>query len=156
MSIQPAWKSLNLQLKTSRIVWSSYIQLKLDHDHFRSYLKRLSDYDSDKCNYNDIYIQFSAHLLTSCSKYQIQHSKIKKNLSISDNLSLKLLLTTRERIQAVFDFLKETEIARRNWLSEWVFNSWLNSHYYFWNLLANTDFVNILSCLFWFCYLHCL
>src|SRR5213078_3746875 len=28
LNIQPAWKSLNLQLKTSRIVWSSYIQLK--------------------------------------------------------------------------------------------------------------------------------
>ncbi len=114
LSIQPAWKSLNLQLKTSRIVWSSYIQLKLGHGHFRSYLKRLPDYDSDKCDCNGIYIQSPAHLLTSCSKYQMQHSKIKKKLSISGDLSLKLLLTTREEIQAVFDFLKETEIARRN------------------------------------------
>ena len=99
-------------------MWSSYIQLKLGHDHFRSYLKKLSGYDSDKCGCNDIYIQSPAHLLTSCSKYQMQHSKIKKKLSISDDLSLKLLLTTREEIQAVFDFLKESEIARRNWLSE--------------------------------------
>src|SRR5438552_3129654 len=87
---------------------------KLDHDHFRFYLKRLSDYNSDKCDCNDIYIQSSAHLLTSCSKYQMQHSKIKKKLSISDNLFLKLLLTTREEIQAVFDFFKKTEIAKRN------------------------------------------
>ena len=99
-------------------MWSSYIQLKLGHGHFRSYLKRLPDYDSDKCDCNGIYIQSPAHLLTSCSKYQMQHSKIKKKLSISGDLSLKLLLTTREGIQAVFDFLKETEIARRNWLSE--------------------------------------
>ena len=88
--------------------------MKLDHDHFRSYLKRLPDYSSDKCDCNNTYVQSSAHLLTSCSKYQTQHSKIKEKLSISDNLSLKLLLTTREEIQAVFDFLKETEIARRN------------------------------------------
>ena len=88
--------------------------MKLDHDHFRSYLKRLPDYNSDKCDCNNTYIQSPTHLLTSCSKYQTQYSKIKEKLSISDDLSLKLLLTTREEIQAVFDFLKETEIARRN------------------------------------------
>src|SRR5438552_16973314 len=87
---------------------------KLDHDHFEFYLKRLPDYSSGKCDCNDIYIQSSAHLLTSCSKYHMQHDKIKEKLSISDNLFLKFLLITREEIQAVFDFLKETEIARRN------------------------------------------
>ncbi len=50
---QSAWKSLNLQLKATRIMWSSYMQLKLEHDYFKSYLKRLSDYDSDKYNYNN-------------------------------------------------------------------------------------------------------
>ena len=88
--------------------------MKLDHGHFRSYLKRLSDYNSDKCDCNRNYIQSPAHLLTSCSNYQAEYSKIKKKLSVSDNLSLKLLLTTREEIQTVFDFLKVTKIARRN------------------------------------------
>jgi ribonuclease HI len=118
LNIQPAWKSLNLQLKTSRIVWSSYIQLKLGHGHFKSYLKRLSDYNSDKCDCNNSYVQSPAHLLTSCSKYQAEYSKIKEKLSVTDNLSLKLLFTTREEICAVFNFLKETKIARRNWLSD--------------------------------------
>src|SRR2546430_9271245 len=38
---QPAWKPLNLQLKATRIVWSSYMQLKLGHGYFKSYLKKL-------------------------------------------------------------------------------------------------------------------
>jgi hypothetical protein len=54
-----------------------------------------------------------AHLLLSCSKYAAEYSKIKDKLKAS-NLSLKLLLTTRDEIQAVFDFLKDSEIVRRN------------------------------------------
>ena len=92
------------------------MQLKLEHDYFKSYLKRLPDYDSDKCDCNNISIQSSAHLLLSCSKYTAQYNKIKDKLKAS-NLSLKLLLTTRNGIQAVFDFLKDSEIVRRNWIS---------------------------------------
>src|SRR5215471_20581520 len=39
LDLKPAWKPANLQLKSSRIVWSSYIQLKLGHGYFKSYLK---------------------------------------------------------------------------------------------------------------------
>ena len=117
LAIKPAWKPLNLKLKASRIVWSSYIQLKLGHGYFKSYLKRLPDYNSDKCDCNDNNIQSPAHLLLSCSKYQAEYSKIKEKLSVSD-LSLKLLLNTREGIQTVFEFLKETKIASRKWISD--------------------------------------
>ena len=98
-------------------MWSSYIQLKLGHGYFKSYLKRLPDYNSDKCDCNNNYIQSPAHLLLSCSKYQEYYNKIKEKLAVS-SLSLKLLLTTREGILAVFDFLKETKIASRNWISD--------------------------------------
>ena len=73
------------------------MQLKLEHDYFKSYLKRLSDYDSDKCDYNNNSIQSSAYLLLFCSKYAAEHSKIKDKLKTS-NLSLKLLLITRDEI----------------------------------------------------------
>src|SRR5215471_6245242 len=116
LDLKPAWKPANLQLKSSRLVWSSYIQLKLGHGYFKSYLKRLSDYDSDKCDCNDRSIQSPAHLLLSCSKYQAEYSKIKDRLKVN-NLSLKILLIKRDAIQTVFDFLKETKIARRNWLN---------------------------------------
>jgi hypothetical protein len=116
LQTQPAWKSLNLQLKTARIIWSSYMQLKLGHGYFKSYLKRLPDYDSDRCDCDNRSIQSPAHLLLSCSKYAAEYSKIKEKLQVSD-LSLKLLLTTRDGILALFDFLKDSEIARRNWIS---------------------------------------
>ena len=89
------------------------MQLKLEHDYFKFYLKKLSDYDSDKCDCNNTSIQSLAHLLLSCNKYTAEYSKIKDKLKTS-NLSLKLLLTTRDKTQAVFDFLKNSEIVRRN------------------------------------------
>ena len=92
------------------------MQLKLEHGYFKSYLKRLPDYDSDKCDCNNISIQSPAHLLLSCSKYTAQYSKIKNKLRIF-NLSLKLLLIIRNEIQTIFDFLKNSEIVRRNWIS---------------------------------------
>jgi hypothetical protein len=52
-------------------------------------------------------------LLLFCSKYTAKYNKIKDKLKTS-NLSLKLLLITRDEIQAVFDFLKDSEIVRRN------------------------------------------
>jgi len=76
----------------------------------------LPEFNSDKCDCNQYCSQSPAHLLLSCSKYAAYYSKIKEKLN-NNNLSLNLLLTTRDEIQAVFDFLKETEIARRNWLS---------------------------------------
>ena len=94
-------------------MWSSYIQLKLEHGYFKSYLKRLSEYDSDKCDCNNTSIQSPAHLLLSCSKYAAEYSKIKDKLKAS-NLFLKLLLITRDEIQAIFDFLKDSEIVKKN------------------------------------------
>jgi hypothetical protein len=92
------------------------MQLKLGHGYFKSYLKRLPEFDSDKCDCNQYCKQSPAHLLLSCSKYAAYYSKFREKLN-TNNLSLNLLLATEDGIQAVFDFLKETEIARRNWLS---------------------------------------
>jgi ribonuclease HI len=122
LDIQPAWKPPNLTAKTSRIVWSSYIQLKIGHGHFKSYLKRLPDYANNqdfdnKCDCNHTNIQSPAHLLLDCSKYHAAREKIREKLQVH-SLSLKILLTRRDGIEAVFDFLKETKIARRNWLSD--------------------------------------
>src|SRR4030095_1251827 len=111
LHIQPVWKPLNLCVKTSRIVWSTYIQLKLGHGYFKSYLKRLPDFDSDKCDCNNQNTESPAHLLLECSKYQTARLKLRERLKI--NLSLKNLLTTKAGISAVCDFLIETKMARR-------------------------------------------
>jgi hypothetical protein len=96
-------------------VWSSYIQLKIGHGYFKSYLNRLPDYNSDKCDCNNSSIQSPAHLLLSCSRYQAEYNKIRQKLQVSQ-LSLSVLLNTREGIKSVFNFLDNTKIARRNWL----------------------------------------
>ena len=115
LDTQPVWKPPNLTAKTSRIVWSSYIQLKIGHGHFKSYLKRLSDYQysDDKCDCNNNNIQSPAHLLLSCSNYEAARAKIRKKLH-TDNLTIKALFIKREEIESVFEFLKEIKIARRN------------------------------------------
>ena len=93
-------------------MWSSYIQLKLNHDHFKSYLKKLSDHDSDKCDCNNSSSQSSAHLLLSCNKYATERKIMRDKLQIG-NLSLKILLNTKLEIQTVFEFLDKTKIARK-------------------------------------------
>ena len=94
-------------------MWSLYIQLKLGYRYFKSYLKRLPDYNSDRYNCNKSFIQLPAYLLLDCENYIEVYSRIKEKLTVSQ-LSLKILLTTREGIEAVFSFLKKTKIIRRN------------------------------------------
>ena len=57
----------------------------------------MPDYNSDKYNCNNNYIQSSAYLLLSCSKYTTEYNKIKEKLHIN-NLSLRLLLIIRDEI----------------------------------------------------------
>lgn len=96
-------------------MWSSYIQLKLGHDFFKSYLRRLSDYNSDKCDCNNQSIQSPAHLLLDCSNYSIEYDEMKQELQIPV-LSLSILLNTKKGIESLFKFLNKTKIARRKWL----------------------------------------
>ena len=83
----------------------------MGHGYFKSYLKRLPDFDSDKCDFNNQNTESPAHLLLDCSKYQAARLKLRERLKI--NLSLKNLLTTKTGIFAVCDFLIETKMARR-------------------------------------------
>jgi hypothetical protein len=61
-------------------------------------------------------------------------------------LSLKLLLTTRDEIQAVFDFLRDSEIVRRNWISNWFYISiWSISYLLLVKILTFINF-SLLHC----------
>ena len=114
LQTQPVWKPVNLQVKTNRIVWSSYMQLKLGHGHFKSYVKRVSDLESDKCDCNNQSSQTPTHLLLSCNNYQAARLKLREKLQMQNcNLSLKILLATKHGISMLIEFLKETRMARR-------------------------------------------
>ena len=74
-----------------------------------SHLKRLPDYDTDKCDCNNQSSQSPAHLLLSCNKYQIEREGMREKLQI-DSLSLKILLNTKPGIQSVFEFLEKPKL----------------------------------------------
>ncbi len=50
--------------------WLLYIQLKIGHGFFKSYLKRLSNYESAECFYYRNTIQNSTHLVLEYSEYR--------------------------------------------------------------------------------------
>ena len=98
-------------------MWSSYIQLKLGHGYFKSYLKRVpAHYDDDKCDCNNSSIQSPAHLLLECSKYAPDQSILKNKLNLQF-LTLKDWLCSKEGFTLLFEYLKSTGIITRNWLS---------------------------------------
>ncbi len=60
----------HLKKKVQKRTWSSYIQLKIGHGFFKSYLKRLPNYESAEyfC-YRNI-IQNPTYLILKCSEYR--------------------------------------------------------------------------------------
>src|SRR5438045_4837825 len=92
-------------------IWSTYIQLKLDHGYFKSYLNRLSNYDSNICQFCNTK-ENPEHLLLHCRKYSQIRSRIKQEKQLNQ-LSLKILFDTNLRQDFLFNFLKETSIATR-------------------------------------------
>ncbi len=106
------WKTKAKILKKQ--IWSTYIQLKLDHDYFKSYLNRLSNYDSNICQFCNTK-KSSEHLLLFCRRYSQIRSKIKKEKQLNQ-LSSKILFDTIWGQDFLFEFLKETSIVTRKWL----------------------------------------
>ena len=99
------------QNEKQKQIWSTYIQLKLDHDHFKSYLNRMSNYDSNICQFCNTK-KNSEHLLLNCRKYNQIRSKIKQEKQLNQ-LSLKILFDTILRQDFLFEFLKETSITTK-------------------------------------------
>jgi len=91
--------------------------MKLDHDYFKFYLNRLSDYDSDKCHWLCCQRQTSEHLLTTCHHFKNEQLILKRKLK-DLSLEIRTLFIIKEEIQAVLWFLKETRVKIRKWLLE--------------------------------------
>ena len=109
---KPRWN-----LKAKRIkkqIWSTYMQLKLEHGYFKSYLSRLPNYDSEICQFCNTR-ENPEHLLLNCRRYSQIRSKIKSEKQLNQ-LSLKILFSSKSGLEFLFDYLKETGIATRKWL----------------------------------------
>jgi ribonuclease HI len=109
---KPKW---NLKARTEKKqIWSTHMQLKLGHGYFRSYLYRLSNYDSEICQFCNTK-ENPEHLLLHCRRYAQIRSKIKIEKQLNQ-LSLKMLFSSKSGQDFLFEYLKQTKIATRKWL----------------------------------------
>ena len=86
------------------------MQIKLGHGFFKSYLIRLSNYDSQNCNelYNEK--QTSKYLLLFCH-YIDERQNLIKNMQIP--ILLRTLFNTVEGTKNTIKFLKDNKICMR-------------------------------------------
>jgi len=111
-------KSLKRLRKIDRLTFSIFIQLKMRHDYFKSYLHRLSENKSNKCYKICNASQTSEHLLLNCKHYRSEQIKLKKKTQLKNtDIIVTLFVTKIERI-ATLEYLKNTRIATRKWLLE--------------------------------------
>ncbi len=61
----------------NRLLFTTFIQMKLGHGYFKFYLQRLSDYNTKKCHRNCNKDQTSEHLLTVCQYFKKEQSELK-------------------------------------------------------------------------------
>ncbi len=106
-----------LSKKFTKHVIFTIMQLKFEHEYFRSYLVKLSNYETNKCNENCNSIQTSKHLLLHCRHFTNQRS-IMINEMKSQTTTLKTLFETKKDIEKLRKFLIDTEIATRKWILE--------------------------------------
>jgi len=110
------YRSLKKLWKIDRLTFSTFIQLKMRHDYFKSYLHRLSENNLNKCYEICKARQTSKHLLLNCKHYRAEQLQLKAKAQFKNmNTILMLFITKIERI-AMLEYLKSTRIATRKWL----------------------------------------
>jgi hypothetical protein len=77
-------KSLKELRKINRLTFSIFIQLKMRHDYFKSYLHRLSENNLNKCYEICNARQTSKHLLLNCKHYKAEQRKLKKKAQLKN------------------------------------------------------------------------
>src|SRR6266480_5894323 len=90
------------------------MQLKLDHEYFKSYLVRLPEYTTNRyfiCNTKEN----SEHLILHCKITQFVRKELKQEFDIKE-FFLKNLFNTKQEQEFLYKFLEKTQISTRNWL----------------------------------------
>ncbi len=116
LNVNLSHKSLKELRKIDRLMFSIFIQLKMKHDYFKSYLHRLSENNSNKCYEICNARQTLKHLLLNCRHYKAEQRKLKRKVQLKNtNIILTLFIIKIKRI-ATLKYLKNTWIATRKWL----------------------------------------
>jgi len=118
LNVNLSHKSLKELRKIDKLTFSIFIQLKMKHDYFKSYLHRLSENNSNKCYKICNARQTLKHLLLNCRHYRAEQRKLKKKAQLKNtDIILTLFIIKIERI-ATLKYLKNTWITTRKWLLE--------------------------------------
>jgi hypothetical protein len=88
------------------------MQLKLGHGYFKSYLVRLSGYDTDQCLVYKTK-QSPKHLILNCKTYKEKRETMRKSAGFKKRLILRLMMNTERERKALFSYLKDTQIVTR-------------------------------------------
>ncbi len=111
-----SYRPLKKLRKIDRLTFSTFIQLKMGHGYFKSYLHRLSEDNSNKCYGICKARQTPEHLLLNCKHYRAEQLQLKAKAQFKNtNTILTLFITKIGRI-AMLEYLKSTRIATRKWL----------------------------------------
>jgi len=96
--------------KINRLTFSIFIQLKMRHDYFKSYLHRLSENNLNKCYEICNASQTSEHLLLNCKHYRSEQIKLKKKTQLKNtDIILTLFIIKIERIATFEKYLNCNE-----------------------------------------------
>src|SRR5947208_2266349 len=90
------------------------MQLKLDHEYFKSYLIRLPEYTTNRCFICGTK-ENSEHLILHCKATQAIREELKQEFDIKE-FSLKNLFNIKSGQEFLFKFLENTQVLTRNWL----------------------------------------
>src|SRR6266498_819555 len=96
----------HLKKRCKKRTWSSYIQLKIEHGFFKSYLKRLPNYKSAECFCHRNTIQNPNHLVLEYSEYRADRIKAFEGLN-NNQKSMKYLFNTKIDREKLFKFLEK-------------------------------------------------
>ena len=112
---EPKWKAIKLNI--NKKIWSSYMQLKTGHGYFKSYLKRLPNFQENSCSCHRFAVQNTTHLVLECPRYRHERKEMLNNLT-NDQKSLVFLFNTDTGRKRLFEYIRKTRIASRIWLNE--------------------------------------
>ena len=87
------------------------MQLKIEHEYFKSYLTRMSNCHTNKCFICNTK-ETSEHLILHCKATRIARKELKQKFKIKE-FSLKNLFNTKIEQDFLFNFIEKTQILTR-------------------------------------------
>ena len=103
-----------------KLIFLTFLQIKIELDFFKFYLYRLSAYKSNQYNENCNEIQTFEYLHLNCHHFSNERKEMKKNMKTS--VTIRTLFNTIENIKNVSNFIKNIRICTKKWILNTVKN----------------------------------